>query len=166
MTPLKYANQWIQSPYSPTISSIKLLQVKPLSLCPSITSGPGTRQLGTILPPQSLLKLSTLSSVQSLSYAQLFVIPWTAAHQASLSITNSRSLLNSCPLSQWCHPIISSSVIPFSSCLQSFPASGSFPINHLFASGGQSIGVSASASGLPVNIQSWFPLRLTDWISL
>ena len=73
---------------------------------------------------------------------------------------------NSCPLSQWCHPTISSSVIPFSSRLQSFPASGSFPMSQLFASGGQNIGVSASASVLSMNIQDWFPLRLTDLISL
>ena len=65
---------------------------------------------------------------------------------------------NSCPQSRWCHPTISSSVIPFSSCLQSFPASGSFPMSRLFTSGGQSIGVSASASVLPMNIQDWFPL--------
>ena len=64
---------------------------------------------------------------------------------------------NSCPLSQWCHPTISSSVIPFS-CLQSFPALGSFPMSQFFTSGGQSIGVSASASVLPMNIQNWFPL--------
>ena len=73
---------------------------------------------------------------------------------------------NSCPLSQWCHPTISSSVVPFSSCLQSFPASGSFPMNQFFTSGGQSIGVSASASVLPMNIQDWFPLGWTCWISL
>ena len=66
---------------------------------------------------------------------------------------------NSCPLGWWCHPTISSSVIPFSSCLQSFPASGSFPMSQLFASGGQSIGPSASASVLPMNIQGWFPLE-------
>ena len=70
---------------------------------------------------------------------------------------------NSCPLSQWCHPTISSSVIPFSSCLQSFPASGSFPMSQFFTSGGQSVVVSASASVLPMNIQDWFPL---GWISL
>ena len=68
---------------------------------------------------------------------------------------------HSCPLSQWCHPIISSSVIPFSSCLQSFPATESFPMSQLFASGGQSIGVSTSASVLPMNIQDWFPLGWT-----
>ena len=73
---------------------------------------------------------------------------------------------NSCPLSQWCHPTISSSVIPFSSHLQSFPASGCFQMSQLFASGGQSIGVSASASFLPMNIQDWFPLGWTGWISL
>ena len=72
---------------------------------------------------------------------------------------------NSCPLSQCCHPIISSSVIPFSSCLQSFPASGSFQMSQLFASGGQSIGVSASASVLPMNTQDWSPLGWTGWIS-
>ena len=73
---------------------------------------------------------------------------------------------NSCPLSQWCHPTILSSVVPFSSCLQSFPASGSFPVNQFFASGGQSIGVSASASVFPMNIQDWFPLGLTSLMSL
>ena len=73
---------------------------------------------------------------------------------------------NSRPLSQWCHPTISSSVIPFSYCLQSFPASGSFPVSHLFTSGGQSIGVSASTSDLPMNTQDWFPLGWTGWISL
>ena len=73
---------------------------------------------------------------------------------------------NPCPLSQWCHPTISSSVIPFSSYLQSFPASGSFPMSQLFASGGQSIGVLASTSVLPVNSQDWSPLGWTGWISL
>ena len=73
---------------------------------------------------------------------------------------------NSCPLSQWCHPTISSSVIPFSSCPQSFPASGSFQMSQLFTSGGQSIVVSASTSVLPMNTQDWSPLRWTGWISL
>ena len=72
---------------------------------------------------------------------------------------------NSCPSSRWCHPTISSSVIPFSSCLQSFPTSGSFPVNQLFPSGGQSIRDSASASVFPMNIQGWFPLGLTSLIS-
>ena len=73
---------------------------------------------------------------------------------------------NSCSSSQWCHSAISSSVVPFSSCSQSLPASGSFPKSQLFAWGAQSIGVSASASVLPVNTQDWSPLRWTDWISL
>ena len=73
---------------------------------------------------------------------------------------------NSCPLSWWCHPTISSSVIPLSSCSQSFPASGPFQMSQLFASGGQSIGVSASTSVLPMNTQDWSPLGWTDWISL
>ena len=73
---------------------------------------------------------------------------------------------NSCPLSWWCHPAISSSVVPFSSRLQSFPASGSFPMSQFFTSGGQSLVVSASASVLPMNIQDWFPLGLTGFISL
>ena len=73
---------------------------------------------------------------------------------------------NSCSSSWWCHPTISSSVVPFSSCLQSFPASESFPMNQFFSSGGQTIGVSASASVLPMNIQDWIPLGLTGGISL
>ena len=81
------------------------------------------------------------------------------------SSSTPRAYSNSCPSSQWCHPTISSSVIPFSSCLQSFPASGSFPVSQLIASSGQSIGVSASASVLPMNSQDWFPLGWTGWIS-
>ena len=77
-----------------------------------------------------------------------------------------RACSNSCPLSQWYHPTILSSIVPFSSCLQSFPASGSFPRSQFFASGGQSIGVSASASVLPMNIQDWSSLGWTGWISL
>ena len=95
-----------------------------------------------------------ISSVQSLSHVQLFVTPWTAAYQASLSITNFQSCLKLMSIES----VMPSSVIPFSSHLQSFPASGSFPMSQFFASGGQSIGVSASASVLPMNIQDWFPL--------
>ena len=73
---------------------------------------------------------------------------------------------NSCPSSCWCHPTVSSSIVPFSSHLQSFPASGSFQISQFFTSGGQSIGVSASASLLPMNIQDWLPLGWTGWIFL
>ena len=101
-------------------------------------------------------KIFQLSSFRSLSHVRLFVTPWTAALQASLSITNSQSLLKLWPLSRWCHPTISSSVVPSSSCLQPFPASWSFPVSQFFAPCSQSIGVSASASVLPINIQDWF----------
>ena len=116
-------------------------------------------------PNLGLLGPLQFISVQSLSRVWLLVAPWTAACQASLSITNSWTYPNSCPLSRWCHPTISSSVVPFS-CPQSFPASGSFQINQLFASGGQCIRVSASISAFPMSIQDWFPLGWTDWISL
>ena len=107
-----------------------------------------------------------LSSVQSLSRVRFSATPGTTAHQASLSITNSWSSPKPCPLSRSCHLAISSSVVPFSSCPQSSPASGSFPISQLFESGGQSIGLSASTSVLPINNQDWFPLGRTGWISL
>ena len=111
--------------------------------------------------------LATLTVLlQLLSHVQVFATPWTAACQASLSITNSQSCSNACPSRQWCHPTISSSVVPFSSCLQSFTASGSFTMSQFFASGGQSIRASASASVLPVNIQDWFLLGWTGCISL
>ena len=107
-------------------------------------------------------KRSSVSSVQLLSRVQLFATPWiTASPSPSPGVYS-----NPCPLSWWCHPAISSSVIPFSSCPQSHPASGSFPMSQLFAWGGQSIGVSASASVLPMNIQDWSPLGWTGWISL
>ena len=104
----------------------------------------------------------SVTLLQSLSHVWLFATPWTAACQASLSITNSQSLLRLMSIEL----VMPSSVIPFSSCPQSFPASGSFQMSQFFASGGQSIGVSASASVLPMNIQDWFPLAWTGWISL
>ena len=103
--------------------------------------------------------------VQFLSRVWLFVTPWTAAHQASLSFTVSWSLLKLMSIESVMHPIISSSVIPFS-CFQPFPASGSFPVSQFFSSGGQSIGASVSASVFLMNIQDWFPLGLTGLISL
>ena len=105
------------------------------------------------------------SSVQSLSRVWLFVTPWTAARQASLSITNSWNHTDSCPLSRWCHPTISSSIVPFSSRLQSFPASGSFPISQFFASDGQSIG-SFSFSISPSNEYSGLLSFRMDWLDL
>ena len=106
------------------------------------------------------------SSVQSLSHVQLLVTPWTITCQASLSITNFWSQPNPCPLSWWCHLTISSSVIPLSSCPQSFPASESFPMSQLFTSGGQSTGVSALTSVLPMNTQDYSLLGWTGWTSL
>ena len=109
-------------------------------------------------------ELKLFSSVQSLSHVQLFVTPWIAACQASHPSQTPRVYSNSCPSGRWCHPAISSSVTPFSSC-QSLPASGSFPMSQLFAWGGQSTGVSASSSVLPMT-QDWSPLGWTGWISL
>ena len=103
--------------------------------------------------PKHLLSLNEDSLVVVvLSHVWLFETPWTAARQASFIFTVS----NSCPLSPWCHPAISSSVIPFSSCPLSFPASGSSPMSQLFTSGEQNIGALASASVLLMNIQVWF----------
>ena len=107
-----------------------------------------------------------LSSVQLLSRVRLFATPWTAARQTSLSITNSWSLRKLMSIKSVMHPTISPSVVPFSFHLQSFLVSGTFPVSQFFTSGGQSIEISASTSFLPMNIQNWFPLGLTGWISL
>ena len=106
------------------------------------------------------------SSVQLLSHVLLFATSWTAASQGTCPSPTPRACSNSCPLSWWGHPTISSSVVLFSSCLQSFTASGSFPMSQFFASGSQSIGALTSGSVLPMNIQDWFPLGWTGLISL
>ena len=130
------------------------------------------------------------ASPLSLSLSSGLSIPWDRAILRFSSVQFSRSVMsdslrpheleharppcpsptpgvhpNSCPSSQWCHPTISSTVVPFSSCPQSLQASGSFPMSQLFASGGQSIGVAASTSVLPMNTQDWSPLGWTGWIS-
>ena len=105
------------------------------------------------------------SSVQSLSHVWLFVTPWIADARPPCPSPTPGVYSNSCPLSRWCHPAISSSVVPFS-CPQPLPASESCPVNQLFASGGQSIVVSASTSVLPMNTQDWSSLGWTGWISL
>ena len=108
-----------------------------------------------------------MSSAVQLSHSVLFdsLRPHGLQHARLLCPSPiPRACSNSCPLSQWCHPTISSSLFPFSSHLQSFPASGSFPVSQFFTSGGQSIGASASASVLPMNIQDWFPLGWTGLI--
>ena len=111
------------------------------------------------------LGLSHVFVVQSFSHVRLFVAPlttaWTPFASPSPGVCS-----NSCPLSWWCHPTNWSSVGPFASCLQSFPASGSFPMSQLFAWAGQSIEASPSSSVLPMNSQDWFPLELTALISL
>ena len=106
-----------------------------------------------------------VGSVQLLSCVWLFATPRTTARQASLSPTPG-VYASSSPLSRWCHPTISFSVIPFSSHPHSFPASGSFQMSQLFESGGQSIGVSASTSVLAMNTQGWFTLGWNGWITL
>ena len=106
------------------------------------------------------------SSVQLLRRVWLFATPWTLHARPPCPSPAPGVYPNSCPLSQWCHPAISSSVVAFSSCPQSFPASGSFQMSQLFTSGGQSIGVWASTSVLPMNTQYWSPLGWTGWISL
>ena len=121
---------------------------------------------GGAIPPRKTrpIFLHGDSSFQSLSCVWLFATPWTNTRFPCPSPTP-RAYSNSCPLSWWCHPTISSSFVPFSSCLQSFPASGSFQMSQFLASGGQCIGASTSASIFPMSIQDWFPLRLTGWIS-
>ena len=123
------------------------------------------RPQASALPPfcpkhlvQSQFSLSVLSDSW-----QLHGLQHTRPHCPS---PTPRAYPNSCPPSWWCHPTISSSVVLFSSCPQSFPASGFFQMNQLFASGGQNVGVSASTSVLPMNTQDWFPLGWTGWISL
>ena len=114
--------------------------------------------------PRSLCSSPPLASVQSFSCVWLFVPHGLQHARLPCPSPTPKACSNSCPSSWWCHPTISSSVAPFSSCLQSFPASGSFSMSQFFTSGGQSIVVSASASVLPMNIQDWLPLELTGLI--
>ena len=106
--------------------------------------------------------IKSITSLQLLSHVWLFATPWTAARQASLSITSSRGCSNSCPLSQWCHAITPSSVVPFSFCLQSSPSSRSVLMSQFFTSGGQSIGASTSASVLSNEYSGLISFRF-DW---
>ena len=125
------------------------------------------RQILNQWTTREVLSQSVSQSVQLLSHVKLFATPWTAMGSHARPPCPSPIpgvYSNSCPSHRWCHPTVSSSVIHFSSCLQSFPASGSFSMSQFFASGDQSIGISASASVLPMNIQDWFPLGWTDWI--
>ena len=130
-----------------------LLEIKPRS--PALQSNSLSSE-----PPDQF------SSVQSLSHVRLFATPWTAARQASLSITDFRSPPKPMSIESVTPSTISSSVVPVSSCPQSLPASGSCQMSQLFTLGGQSIGVSASTSVLPMKTQDWSPLEWTGWISL
>ena len=133
---------------------------------------------GILLPGFLIVHIFSIPIFSSLTHGFLLILKFSSVMSDSLQphgLQHTRPpcpsptpgvYLNSCPLSQWCHPTISSSVVPFSSHLRYFPASGSFQMSQFFTSGGQSIGISASASVLPVNIQDWFPLGWTGWISL
>ena len=170
-------------PFSFCLQSFQASESFPMSRLFIMRQSIGASPLASVLPmtiqgwfPLGLTDLISLQSQgfsrvflvvdQLLSHVELFVTPGTAAHWFPCPSPSPEACSNSCPLSQWCHPAILSSVIPFSSCFQSFPASGSFPMSWLFTSGCQSIGTSSSASVLPMNIQSWFPLGLTGLISL
>ena len=118
------------------------------------------------LPPEFLWQAGYVVAVQSLSHVRLFATQSAAYARLPCPSLSPGVCLNSYPLSQWCHPTISASVTPFSFCSQSFPASGSFPVNWLFTSGGQSTEALALASVFPMNIQGWFPLGLTDLVPL
>ena len=134
----------------------------------SLLSGNRAEILGTFIAYIVYFYLPNLYPVQfSRSVVSDSLWPQESQHTRPLYPSPTPGVhSDSRPSSQWCHPAISSSVIPFSSCLQSLPASGSFPMSQLFTSGGQSIGVSASASVLPMNTQDWSPLGWTGWISL
>ena len=136
-----------------TAVSAAAAATKSLQSCPTLCDPMGYR-----LPGSSIHGIFQAKVLEWVAIAFSTMLPYPSPTLGTYS--------NSCPLSQWCHPTISSSVIPFSSSLQSFPVSGSFPRSQFFISGGQSIGVLALASGLPVNIQDWFPLGWTGCISL
>ena len=124
-------------------------------------STPNLRRYSRMRP-----EMQSFSSIQSLNRVQPFATHELQHARPACPSPTPRIYSNSCPSSRWCHPAISSSVIPFSSCPQSLPASGSFPMSQLFAWGDQSIGVSASPSVLPMNTQEWSPLGWTGWTSL
>ena len=150
----------------PAISS----SVVPLFLLPSIFPSfrvfSSDSDLHIRWPKYWSFSFSISSSNESVQFSCSVMSDSLGPHGPPCPSPTPRVYSNSCPLSRWCHPTISSSVIPFSSHLQSFPASGSFLMSQFFTSGGQSIGVPTSASVLPMNIQDWFPLGLTGLISL
>ena len=134
-------------------------------MCEALGRGPlfARRQLCCF---DAFLLGNQFNSVQSLSRVRLFVTPWTAARRPPCPSPSTEVYSNLCPLSRWCHSTISSSVVPFSSCLQSFPASRSFQMSQFFTSGGQSIGVSASTSILPMSKYSGLISFRIPWLDL
>ena len=124
---------------------------------------PAIEPMSSLMSPAMAGRFFTTLSFSHSVISYSFETPWAAAEKASLSFTNSRSLLKLMSLSRWCYQTISSSVVPFSAGLQSFPASESFLMSQLFTSGGLSIRASASASVLPMNIHGWFPYGLVIW---
>ena len=144
--------------------SVFAIQQSESAIC--TTYNPSVLSLSPISSCHSSTSSVQCSSVQSLRCVRFFETTWTQHARPPCPSQTPRVYSNSCPSSRWYHPAISSSVVPFSSCPQSLPASGSFPMSQLFAWGGQNIGVSASASVLPMNTQDWFPLRWSGCISL
>ena len=165
LQPHELYGPWNSPGQNTGVGSLSLLQ----GIFPTQRSNPGLphcRQILYQLSHQGSLKweFQSVQFSRSVMSDSLWSHGMQHARPPYPSLTP-RVYSNSCPLSRWCHPTISSSVVPFCSCLQSFPASGSAPVSQ-FSSGGQIIGVSASASVFPVNIQDWFPLGLTGLISL
>ena len=163
-------SQRVRYDWTTNISRVYIVY-QALSQMPSMYSHQFMESLKTdLLGSQSSkchdLEEYSVQSVQSLSRVQLFATHGLKHARLSCPSPTPRACSNSCPSSQWWHPTISSSVTHFSSCLQSFPASGSFQMSQFFTSGGQSTGASALASVPQINIQDWFPLGLIGWISL
>ena len=154
----------LHSHYTHTHTPVDITARPWISMSPDPEMGKSSMKDGEKRPLWSFIHL-TISKC-SVAQSCLTVTPWTAARQASLPSPTPRAYSNSCALSLWCHPTISSSVVPFSSHLQSFTASGSFQMSKFFTSSDQSIGVSASASVLSMYIQDWYPLGWSGWISL
>ena len=138
-----------------------------LCLCQAQMSGSNCESSGDIASTSVVFKVLSVQFSHSVMSNSLELLrPHGLQHARPPCPPTPGAYSDSCPLSRWCHPTISSSVIPFSSCLQSFPASWSFQMSQLFTSGGQRVGALASASVLPMNTQDWFPLGWTGWISL
>ena len=165
-----WLKKWLSNPWTGGRYFVFLPGISYLKIIMSLKNGQAQKESSymlTVLGGKT--KNIWWKSVHSFSCVRLFVTPWPHWLQHTrlpCPSPTSAASSNSCPLSQWCHPTISFFFVPFSTCLQSFPASGSFQMSQFFASGGQRIGASASASVLPMNTQDWSPLGWTGWIFL